>query len=110
MVRVALLALMLAGCDSVPRTWSKSEIAEIAADQAPDTLDLRSEIAILKMQVQRLEQEAARDREYQNGMHKAGIADTDTLNREIDRLTRNDDAFLQHMNYLRSLHGRPPRS
>ncbi len=65
--------LLLAGCDSWPKTWSRDDIEEIARDSAEDvaddvissrTSDLEARIQDLESEVTQLKSENAELRSY----------------------------------------------
>lgn len=109
MIRALPLVLLLAGCgDNDRRLWSRSEIQDIASDMSGDGLEHETRIGTLEYRINQLEKELDRERLRTRRMDDASIADTDAVNSEIDRLTKNDKIFQDHVNYLRSLHGVQP--
>lgn len=107
MVRTAaLICFALAGCDSIPHSWTRGEIEDIAADAAADAIDdtpgvsapeLAVTVARLEAQVAKLEKEQAEDDD-------SGL----WTDEAFDRLYRNDETLRQNVNWLLAQQGVKP--
>lgn len=100
-IGIALVALSLSACDG-PVT--RDEVADIASDYA-DTSELESRIDQLESEIGELKGEnAVRARDI--ATNASSIADlTRWTDDEVSRLTRNDKAFIEQINYLRANQG-----
>lgn len=101
--------LMVSGCEDMPQARSKSEIENIARKEAADftgpvlsrNMDQDVQIAELKRRVDHLERDLM---EINRISGEGAKLDGD----DIRRLTRNDQIFQDHINYLRARQGLPP--
>ena len=105
MVRAAALiayAFALSSCERYNETAQQAEWSENQASANFERINaLETEIADLNRRLDELQEREAR-------LTDASIQDTDGLNDEVSRLTRNDEAFAQQIDYLRSFHGARP--
>jgi hypothetical protein len=102
------LALLLVGCEDVPHAWSRNDIEDIAADQAPDTHALEVRIGTLERRLALLEDIQGSQREILIGLSDLNAKQYEHTTNNIDRLFENDGLWRQHFNYLRYFHGAPP--
>lgn len=105
MVRATALigiALLLPSCEKIESTEQKASWAE---DQAAANF---GRINTLEARIEELEGRLEELDSRENKITDAAIQDISGLNDEIDRLSRNDSAAFDNLNYLRALHGRPP--
>lgn len=100
--RLLLLAMALGGCQK----------AEPAMDQSgwleDRVLENRQEVTTLEARIADLEAKLAALDKREVEMSEASIQDHANQNDEIDRLTRNDQAFIEQIDYLRYFHGVGP--
>jgi len=101
----AVFALFLTGCD---KPITRAEAEDIAADNAPDTSALESRIDELETEVERLSREQSKDISVLAEITNADMKDGREISAELKRLSNNDEAFQEQINYLRALQGLAP--
>ena len=102
---VCIALVSLSACD---RPVTREEARDIAEDSATDTSALESRFSELEEKVERLEREQSKDISVLAEITRADMNDGREISAELKRLSNNDEAFIEQINYLRALQGRPP--